>query len=141
MTNLLPGNHSEVVTTYINDVVQQLKTNPKVLPVVSMPALDSRGGQSQPGQDGHHRSPSATRRHKDDSDTRVSVWKGGGGGRGRKVERKWEKGRRRWERRGGWGRKVEKDERRSKRGKEEGRKREKYGKGREKGEKGGKGEK
>lgn len=73
MTNLLPGNHSEVVTTYINDVVQQLKANPKVLPVVSTPAQDSRSSQAQQGQDGHHRSPSATRRHKDDSDTRVSV--------------------------------------------------------------------
>ncbi|MPC16251.1 Serine/threonine-protein kinase WNK1 [Portunus trituberculatus] len=70
MTNLLPGNHSEVVTLYINDIMQQLKTNPKVLPVVSTPCLDSRPGQ-QPSQDSHHRSPSASRRHREDSDARA----------------------------------------------------------------------
>ncbi|KAG0713459.1 Serine/threonine-protein kinase WNK2 [Chionoecetes opilio] len=67
MTNLLPGNHSEVVTTYISDIMQQLKANPKVLPVVSTPGLDTRPGQ-QPSQDCHHRSPSGSRRHRDDSD-------------------------------------------------------------------------
>ena len=88
MTNLLPGNHSEVVTTYINDIMQQLKDNPKVLPVVSTPSIDSRPG-TQPSQDGHHRSPSASRRHREDSDARVSVCRRereGGGGRNKSTD-------------------------------------------------------
>lgn len=69
MTNLLPGNHAEVVINYIEDIIQQLQTNPNVLPVVSTPGLDSRGQHSQ---ESHARSPSASRRHRDDPEARVS---------------------------------------------------------------------
>ncbi|KAK8749874.1 hypothetical protein OTU49_015105, partial [Cherax quadricarinatus] len=68
MTNLLPGNHAEVVINYIEDIIRQLQVNPNVLPVVSIPGLDSPGQQHS--QDGPTRSPSASRRHRDDPETR-----------------------------------------------------------------------
>lgn len=68
MTNLLPGNHAEVVINYIEDIIRQLQENPNVLPTVSTPGLDSRSQHHS--QDGQARSPSVTRRHRDDSDTR-----------------------------------------------------------------------
>ncbi|KAK8749876.1 hypothetical protein OTU49_015105, partial [Cherax quadricarinatus] len=71
MTNLLPGNHAEVVINYIEDIIRQLQVNPNVLPVVSIPGLDSPGQQHS--QDGPTRSPSASRRHRDDPETRMTV--------------------------------------------------------------------
>ncbi|XP_063604855.1 serine/threonine-protein kinase WNK3-like isoform X7 [Penaeus indicus] len=69
MTNLLPGNHAEVVINYIEDIIRQLQANPNVLPVVSTPGLDSRSQHHS--QDGHTRSPSASRRHRDDPEARA----------------------------------------------------------------------
>lgn len=73
MTNLLPVNHAEVVINYIEDIIRQLQANPNVLPVVSTPGLDSRSQHHS--QDGHTRSPSASRRHRDDPEARVSILK------------------------------------------------------------------
>ncbi|KAK7078471.1 hypothetical protein SK128_004644 [Halocaridina rubra] len=71
MTNLLPGNHAEVVVNYIEDIIRQLQANPNVLPTVCTPGLDSKSQHHS--QESHARSPSASRKHKDDNDNRVRI--------------------------------------------------------------------